>query len=227
MQHGKVRPATIYSHLSYLTRFHTENGLDWSQVRNHPTVIAFLRYKINTFRPAVAREPRSPPVTLSDLERFCASLQSDNYDDIMLGACASILFWGLGRLPEVLHPDGTRPMRVSSLLKREGVWQPFLERPKVRKDYDQFLFSSDLDTVSSSAFWLTLLSIVTADRDPHDLLWTFQDGTILTRKKFMEIFTSTLGYSIGFYNCSSFRAGGATEFLRRKVGVEFIRLRER
>ena len=118
-------------------------------------------------------------------------------------------------------------MRVSSLIKREGVWQIFLERPKVRKEYDQFLLSSNLDTASSSGFWLALLAIVTRGQESADALWTLEDGTILTRVQFLEIFTSTLGYDRGHFDCSSFRAGGATEFLRRKVSVEIIRLRGR
>jgi len=96
MHDGKVLPATIYGHLSNLTRFHFENGLDWSPTRNDPQVISFLRYKINTFRPTTARKPRCPPVTLRDLETFALRYNRTITTTSSLAPVRLFCFGGLG-----------------------------------------------------------------------------------------------------------------------------------
>jgi hypothetical protein len=100
---------------------------------------------------------------------LCHSLNPDVHADLVAGALASLLFWALGRVHELLHAQ--KKMKVDSIEEsidqrtKKRTIRVFLERPKVRRPGEmQFLTPLRYLGKSNPQLWVSLLLFSIADR---------------------------------------------------------------
>jgi hypothetical protein len=113
------------------------------------------------------------PVSLQELSNFCSSLNPGILSDVVAGALASSLFFGLGRTPELLHAKQHPPMQTSALRKLQSpiggdcTYSFCLTYPKVRTLNTQFISPLLSYGITSANFWISRLKALS----PYSNMW--------------------------------------------------------
>ena len=162
MVEQRITLNSVLSYLSALLASHLRRGIDWRPVRFHNAVTTRLK----TFR----RHPRIPlpmrrqdhPISISSLDSLCRSLNPNIHADLVVGAVSTLLFWSLGRMPEVLHSSCHPPLLLRSIQEswtpaRRRQYRVFIERPKVPSSGMQFLAPVTYRGITNPHTWLSLL----------------------------------------------------------------------
>lgn len=223
MNQGKIRPGTIYEYLAHLNTAHQLKGEEWSSTRNHARIKAKMK-EVEHFIPDEPKK-QAHAVTIQEMETFCRLLNPEVPDEAKLGAAATMLFSGLGRVAEVL---GTHhPMRRKDLREEGALFRVYLRSPKTRKDKCQHLDPIPLEMPVNAQIWLGRLvhhhHQTRGQQD--DGIWTMSDGSTLTSKSFLTEFKRRGGIApeVKLDN-TSFRSGGATHLASLGIPLDRIQV---
>jgi hypothetical protein len=207
----RIKHSTMIGYLSGIQDFHYSMNIDWGRrvYRTFPIQQALRKIANNPLIPTQHSE-QDDEVTLNDMTEFCSGL-GNSIDDVVAGSIASSLFWGIGRISELLHANEHKELLTSSLITTDSIFRIRLERPKRgRLNY----CSQHISPVQSSGktraqSWLTLLRIE-REEDKSLELFRLADGTRATAKWFVAKFQRGVNRKFDRLGQCSFRAGGMT-----------------
>jgi hypothetical protein len=150
-------------------------------------------------------------VSLNELTRFCESLDINDHDDIVAGALSTLLFWGMGRVFELIHSSVHPRKRWDSIREIEhdsGIitFRIFLEYPKVQKDCQQFITPSYEFGITNANRWLLIIKL--CDDDNTTSPWQLENGAHATSEWLNRRIEPYLRDSNESLGVSSFQAGG-------------------
>jgi hypothetical protein len=125
---------------------------------------------------------------VADLLEFCNGLRN-GVDDVIAGCVASSLFWGIGRISELLHASAHDELLVGNLITSDNFLRICLERPKRgRLDYSsQHISPEQASGKTRAQSWLKLLAIE-REEDQVKELFRLSDGSRATAKWFTAKF---------------------------------------
>jgi hypothetical protein len=162
---------SVMSYISALKAIHTGHGFDWKCVREDFRVLAALRNLSSNPENIQRRRKQDYAISLSDLERFCRTLDPSKHEDLVAAVLATTLFWALGRVHELIHAERYDQMRIDSIEEAINVdtsrrsFRIFLERPKMRRPREmQFLAPLRHLGITNPLQWMTLLLLSIASR---------------------------------------------------------------
>lgn len=162
-----------------------------------------------------AETNRKPALPVEQLTHMCNSVDYTIYDDLLLVTLASVAFYGLCRLGEVVWPDAKAYQLWRKVIKRTDITLE-VGRAVVHLPYmknDRFYHGSDitLTPFNRSTNPVSLLRRYLLWRDEkhpgHPALFVMEGGEVPTRAWFLERFRAWCGEQ---YAGHSLRAGGAT-----------------
>jgi hypothetical protein len=219
---GNITTGTLAEYLSTLCAIHVDNGIDWKDIRYDFRIIRQVKL--------INRNPANPPhITKQDYSishkqmiRFCSSLDTQNHNHVVAGAIATSLFWGLGRVPELIHSHIHSRLSLPSIIPHiteDGgrLFKIFLERPKVWKPYSQYITPVLSNDNSAAAYWLTLLNILSPNN--YTSPWQLNNVTHADSAWLYRLFSAAVPESTGLLGPCSFRAGGFSHML--SIGYDF------
>jgi hypothetical protein len=213
MQPNGFKIKSLMSYLSALKSIHSANGLAWPE-RDDPEVNFTITRLLATPGLPSQESEQDHPVSLNELKLFCDSLRIDYLPDIVAGAAATSLFFGIGRTTELFHAAWHPPMNRTSVRTRihpNNDGQSFsiiLDFPNSLRLDTQHIAPLVTSGATSAAFWIeTLLA-----RSPYQNLWQIDAvGTVPPSSWLLDrirpFISATSTQPLG---TSSFRAGGAT-----------------
>jgi hypothetical protein len=229
---GVPSMGSIKSYLSAIKAIHTSSGIDWRLVRESFLVLDKLKKMAAS--PEVENKVRRQDyaITLLDLERFCDSLDPDVHADLVAGALATLLFWALGRVHELLHAERYRRMRLDSVeeaenqLSKRRTFRVFIERPKVKRAGEmQFLCPLRYLGKANPQLWMTMLLFSISELNFEvSSPWEISEGVHADSKWLYAKIYPILGPMNQRLGSSSFRAGGYTHMAWMGYELTLLRL---
>jgi hypothetical protein len=142
---------------------------------------------------------------------------------VLIGALETCLFWGLGRVPELIHAREHWRMSIGSIHKSPlGLWQILIERPKVLKDSPQILTPLESDKQTRANTWITILmcDIPKGFTSP----WQISKTLHATTDWFYSNIRKHLGRDLENLGPSSFRAGGLTHMASMGLSLDHLQI---
>jgi hypothetical protein len=220
---GEITHSTLESYVSALSATHLDNFIDWTSIRNHPCIRRLLSVQ--------SRDPRNPPrqtvqdypVNHRQLIHFCSTIDPSRYDHVLACALVTTLFWGIGRVPELLHAPHHARMSSSCIIPyilASGfgrAFKIFLERPKIIRSTSQYISPIQVYDKSNPSYWMTLLAILRPDSFTSP--WQMGPNTHATPHWLYSMFSSIIPDTLGLLGPCSFRAGGFSYLL--SLGHDF------
>jgi hypothetical protein len=217
LQKRSLKFQSAISYISALSHYHEVNGVSWP-VRNHPQVRAAIKFQLRSVRP-IAPPRQDHAINLNELHSLCIRVDQTQLNEVLLATICTSLFFGLGRISELVHSSKHLPMRETSIIREEGSYKFFLEQPKTRRQETQHISPRRTGGIVCPQFWIHLyLSFI---RPKPQWLWTMADGSRITHSWICTSFLRISQCTFIPGECS-FRAGGATFFARNSVPLDQI-----
>jgi hypothetical protein len=231
---GAIKMGTLLSTLSRITSVQQSfqaHGSDWScLVRKHHRAVNCLKALSQVRIQAPRPTEHDYAVSLVELRRFTRQLDAQSWEDVVLGAVSTSLFWGLGRTFELLLADKWDPLPLSALAPAKRpedlacrsihLFQP--KRPRSLKGIEVLSPVPSDCPLTNAAIWLGMLEAKRPD-GAKEHLFQLSDGGRMSSTQFLEAFRrrSSIHQRIGV---CSLRAGGATHLAEQGVALDTIRL---
>jgi hypothetical protein len=220
----KLKHATMLSYLSGLQSFYMSLNVDWKPTLEHFQVRRKL--KEIRFNPLIPTQnsTQDEEIELKDLEEFCGRM-TGSIDDVIAASIATSLFWGLGRISELIHSADHQPLEVDNLIETKGLLRILLERPKrERLGYaSQYISPIQSSGRSRAQSWLILLQMV-RKRDGKLCLLTLENGMRPSFDWFISKFKSNVTRRFDKLGQCSFRAGGLTHLAALGYDLDILRI---
>jgi hypothetical protein len=222
---GTIKHSTLLSYMTALHAYHKSLNIDWSGIIHSFAIMNRLHQ--------ISRNPELPTqnstqddyILYSDLLEFCSKMNGSCVDDVVAATIATSLFWGLGRISELLHPLQYPPLSVGCIKQStDSSFRYQLERPKRgRIDYaSQFISPVETSGWTRPRSWIILLKQY-RKRD-REALFTISNGIRPTSKWFLDKFNNTLSKRYSNLGECSFRAGGLTHMASLGYDLSILRM---
>jgi hypothetical protein len=215
----KVNAGTWNTYVSKLKLYHTLHNLQWTI----PNTVKYKRLIKTNRKYTKLSLPTNQDheITLNELTKFITQLNIQDHDHLIFGSLATILFFGLGRVSDLLfYHEERQGMNLSSIQVNGGDYIFLVEHPKIFKTYTQYLTPIRANGKLLYRRWISLLlhSTHLNKRRP----WTTRDGIQVSSRSFRKVFTDLVGCPM--IGESSFRAGGATHLAQKGMPIDFIKI---
>jgi hypothetical protein len=203
--------------MSHLKNYHEALGLDWNILNSFR--YKQLRKKARKHFTLSSIRNQDISITIEHLHKFIHSLSLENHDDLILGTIATSLFFGLGRISDLLFsPTWDWPMQKSSIIKQSNDYIFLIEHPKIYTTHSQYLSPVRAKGMLNPGLWISWLL---QSQTIHAVFpWRLKNGTYLTAKSFKEHFSKVV--EIPLIGESSFRAGGASFLVSKGTPLDII-----
>jgi len=227
-KNGGIKHSTLLSYMTALHAYHKSINIDWSNVI-HSFEVANKLHQISR-NPNIPTQNSSQDdnILYSDLLEFCSKMNGSYIDDVVAATIATSLFWGLGRISELLHPLQYPPLMVECIKQsNDSSYRYQLERPKRgRIDYaSQFISPVNTTGWTRPRSWIILLKQY-RKRD-RKALFTISNGVRPTSKWFLAKFNNTITKRYSKLGDCSFRSGGLTHMASLGFELSILRMLER
>jgi hypothetical protein len=217
---GAIAFSTLESYLSALSAIHLDSFINWLHIRKNPCIRRILsRLEANAPQRMTKQDYA---VSHRELLSFCCSLDHKNYEHVLAAAISTTLFWGIGRVPEILHAKAHSRMKMSSIIpytldKGGRAFKIFLERPKIKRSSTQYITPVQSYDKTNPSYWMTMLQIMRPKTFTSP--WQLSSTSHADHTWLFGIFSTFVSASKGLLGPCSFRAGGFSHML--STGYDF------
>jgi hypothetical protein len=219
---GRIKVSSIKSYISALDAAHLNSNIKWKARSDFRVKFKIKRISKDKHIPQQFTK-QNYEFTFEDLKELCEMLDPSIYEDIVIGALATCLFWSLGRVHELIHAEEHPRLTRRTIHKSPlGLWQILLERPKVITENVQILNPVESNGKTRANTWVSILM----EEIPNGYISPWQLGTNrhADTNWFYRKIESKLGRRLKEIGPSSFRAGGLTHMASMGVPLDHLQL---